>query len=47
MLSPAGFDDDLEARWVSLPFSKGGRANLEELRSSGADTQASFMEEIA
>ena len=41
MLSPAGFDDDLEARWVSLPFSKGGRANLEELRSSGADTQAS------
>ena len=47
MLSPAGFNDDLEARWVSLSFTMSGRAKLEELRSSGADTQASLGGGIA
>ncbi|MCL5804850.1 MAG: hypothetical protein M0T81_04150 [Thermoplasmatales archaeon] len=47
MLSPARFNDDLEARWVSLLFSKNGRTKLEELRSSGADTHASFYGGIA
>ena len=47
MLSPVGFNDDLEARWVSLSFTMSGRAKLEELRSSGADTQASFGGGIA
>jgi hypothetical protein len=47
MLSPVGFNDDLEARWVSLLFSKSGREKLEELRSSGADTQYSFSGGIA
>ena len=47
MLSPPGFNDDFCARGVSLLFSESGRLNYEELRSSGADTQAIFSGGIA
>lgn len=47
MLSPPGFNDDFCAKGVSLLFSESGRAKLEELRSSGADTQAIFRGGIA
>jgi hypothetical protein len=42
MLSPSTFKGDFCAKGVSLLFSESGRAKLEELRSSGADTQAIF-----